>query len=235
MSTNQLEHGWTASPVGRVAAPLREQVTAELRRAILEFELKPGQRLIERELLEKLGVSRATVREALRELSTEGLVTVEPQRGAIVAAPSLAEASEMYEIRAVLESLLIRFFIERASDEQVQQLRATVEEIAEETAREDHVYDLLASKDRFYTVLEEGAQSPTLTQQLDGLKARVRVLRATSLSFPGRGKEVVAELRAILEAIEDRDVERAAERCVEHIRAASRTAMRGLEQPPSEP
>lgn len=229
VSTNQLERGWTVTPVGRVAAPLREQVTAELRRAILEFELKPGQRLIERELLEKLGVSRATVREALRELSTEGLVTVEPQRGAFVAVPSLEEAAEMYEIRAVLESLLIRFFIERASDEQVRQLRATVEEIAEETARDDDVYDLLASKDRFYAVLEDGAQSPTLTQQLDSLKARVRVLRATSLSFPGRGEEVVAELRAILDAIEDRDVERAAERCVEHIRAASRTALRKLE------
>lgn len=229
MPIEKLERSWTAAPIGRVAAPLREQVTSELRRAILDFELKPGQRLIERELITQLGVSRATVREAIRALDAEGLVKVEPQRGAIVAVPTREEAAEMYEIRAVLESLLVRFFIERASDEQVQRLRETVEEIAEETARGDDVYDLLASKDRFYEVLEEGAKSPTLIQQLGSLKARVRVLRATSLSSPGRGPEVVTELMSILEAIEARDVEAAAERCVDHIREAAQTAMRGLE------
>lgn len=232
MPIQKLERSWTAAPIGRVAAPLREQVTSELRRAILDFELKPGQRLIERELITQLGVSRATVREAIRALDAEGLVKVEPQRGAIVAVPTREEAAEMYEIRAVLESLLVRFFIERASDEQVRSLREAVEEIAEETARGDDVYDLLASKDRFYDVLEEGAKSPTLIQQLDSLKARVRVLRATSLSSPGRGSEVVTELMSILEAIEARDVEVAAERCVDHIREAAQTAMRGLEPAP---
>ena len=73
------------NPVGKAAAPLRERVIATLREAILDFELRPGQRLIERELIERLGVSRTTVRESLRELDSEGLVTVVPQRGAVVA------------------------------------------------------------------------------------------------------------------------------------------------------
>ena len=72
---NSLAESWTAEPVGRIAAPLREQVIAALRQAILDFNLKPGQRLVERELIEQLGVSRTTVREALRELTSEGLVT----------------------------------------------------------------------------------------------------------------------------------------------------------------
>ena len=75
--------------MGRIAAPLREQVIAALRQAILDFQLKPGQRLVERELIEQLGVSRTTIREALRELTAEGLITVIPQKGAIVSAPSL--------------------------------------------------------------------------------------------------------------------------------------------------
>ena len=74
--------------VGRVAAPLREQVVDVLRQAILDFRLKPGQRLIERELIEQTGVSRTTIREVLRQLAAEGLVTTIPQKGAIVVVPS---------------------------------------------------------------------------------------------------------------------------------------------------
>jgi DNA-binding GntR family transcriptional regulator len=70
--------------VGRIAAPLREQVINGRRTAILDFELQPGQRLVERELIEQTGVSRATIREALRELTAEGLVVMVPQKGAMV-------------------------------------------------------------------------------------------------------------------------------------------------------
>ncbi|MGO1768606.1 MAG: GntR family transcriptional regulator [Microbacterium sp.] len=221
-------NGWAVTPLGRIAAPLREQVTAELRRAILELELKPGQRLIERELIEKLGVSRATVREALRELGSEGLVIVEPQRGAFVAAPTPDEALEMYEIRAVLESLLLRKFIEHADDAQVGRLAESVQEYERVATAEAEVKDALSAKDGFYDVLHEGAQSPTLTQLLGGLNARVRVLRATSLSRPGRSEQVVAELQGIVDAVIARDADLAAQRCAEHIRTASRTAMAGL-------
>ena len=81
--------------VGRVAAPLREQVLDVLRRAIVEQQLPPGHRLIERELIEQTGVSRTTIREVLRELAAEGLVTTVPQKGAIVAVPTAAEACEL--------------------------------------------------------------------------------------------------------------------------------------------
>ena len=114
-------------PLGRVAAPLREQVIAALRQAILDFDLKPGQRLVERELIEQLAVSRTTIREAIRELSAEGLVTVVPQKGAIVAAPSLEDAVDLYEVRASLESLVVQRFVERASDDQVERLPAAVD------------------------------------------------------------------------------------------------------------
>src|SRR5256885_12198463 len=84
--------------VGRVAAPLREQVLDVLRQAILDFRLKPGQRLIERELIEQIGVSRTTIREVLRELTAEGLVTTIPQKGAIVVVPTPGEAADLFEV-----------------------------------------------------------------------------------------------------------------------------------------
>lgn len=229
-ASNSLAESWIAAPMGRSAAPLREQVIASMRQAILDFNLKPGQRLVERELIEQLGVSRTTVREALRELTSEGLVTVVPQRGAQVAAPSLDDAADLYEARASLESLVTERFTERATDEEVARLRAAVEEYVSVAATGHGLTEALAAKDRFYVVLLEGARSAVLRQLLEGIQARVRVLRATSLSEVGRAAEAGTELLGVLEAIERRDATGAAERCAAHVRAASDTALRSLRE-----
>lgn len=219
---------WTAAPVDRVAAPLREQVISALRQAIRNFDLKPGQRLVERELIEKLGVSRTTIREALRELASEGLVTVVPQRGAIVSAPSLAEAMDLYEVRAALESLLARHFVERASDTEVKELTRSVEDFAKVSRTASDFRMILAAKDQFYRVLIAGARSATLRQLIESIQARVQVLRATSLSEAGRASEVVNELNAIVKAISDRDADRAATLTAQHVSNASVTALHSL-------
>lgn len=228
MTSNSLAGSWSAEPVGRVAAPLREQVTTVLRQAIVDFSLQPGQRLVERELMERLAVSRTTIREAIRELSAEGLVTVVPQKGAIVATPSLDDSIDLYEVRASLESLVVQRFVERASDEQVTRLHRTVEDFASTTTATTAIRDVLKSKDRFYEVLIEGARSAALQQLLESIQARVQVLRATSMSEPGRPLEVVEELRGIVAAIADRDIERASALCAAHIRRASITALAHL-------
>jgi GntR family transcriptional regulator, trigonelline degradation regulator len=110
--------------IGRVSAPVREQVLAVLRDAILSFRFKPGQRLIERELIDSTGVSRTTIREVLRELAAEGLVKTIPQKGAVVVAPSAEEAEELYEVRGVLEGHLVKRFVENATEAQVQRASA---------------------------------------------------------------------------------------------------------------
>lgn len=222
---NSLAESWNAEPIGRVAAPLREQVLAALRQAILDFNLKPGQRLVERELMEQLGVSRTTVREALRELTSEGLVTVVPQRGAVVATPTPDDAIDLYEVRAALESLVVQRFVERATADQVRRLDEAVQGFAEASIRTADIRQILAAKDRFYVVLIEGARSAALQQLLEGIQARVQVLRATSLSEEGRTFAAVRELQGIVEAIKDRDADLAARRTAEHIRAASATAL----------
>jgi DNA-binding GntR family transcriptional regulator len=233
-TTNSLAETWKAAPMGRVAAPLREQVIAALRQAILDFQLKPGQRLVERELIEQLGVSRTTIREALRELTSEGLVTVVPQRGAMVTAPSLDDAVDLYEVRASLESLVVRRFVERATDDEVTRLHDTVEDLAVLASETDDIRAILAAKDRFYAVLIAGAGSSALQQLLEGIQARVQVLRATSLSEAGRTPEVVRELRAVVEAITARDAERASRLCAEHVHAAAATALSSLRQAEAE-
>jgi DNA-binding GntR family transcriptional regulator len=226
---NALEQ-WDVAPIGRVAAPLREQVIDAMRNAIFNFQLRPGQRLIERELIDRFGVSRTTIREALRDLASEGLVTVVPQKGAIVSAPSAEEAADIYDVRAHLESLAVQRFVSRASDEQVALLRATVDKLAEECRRDrPDTLVLLRAKDAFYDTLIEGAGSEVLKQLLGGLQARVRLLRATSLGASGRPTSTAKELGAVMDAIERRDGESAAQLCVQHVRNASITALRSLE------
>ncbi|HEX5014329.1 MAG TPA: GntR family transcriptional regulator [Candidatus Limnocylindrales bacterium] len=224
-ANNSLSESWTVEPVGRVAAPLREQVVAALRKAILDFHLKPGQRLVERELMEQLGVSRTTIREALRELTSEGLVTDVPQRGAVVATPTLEDAIDLYEVRAVLESLVVQRFVARASDDQVARLAAAVDAFEAAIGRGADIREVLATKGQFYEVLIEGAASTALRQMLEGIQARVQILRATSLSERGRAPEAIRELRAIADAVKARDSELAAQRATEHIRNASATAL----------
>jgi GntR family transcriptional regulator, trigonelline degradation regulator len=223
----------TAAPdvsmrVGRVAAPLREQVIDVLRQAILDFRLKPGQRLIERELIEQIGVSRTTIREVLRQLAAEGLVTTIPQKGAIVVVPSEEEAAELYEVRAALEELAVRRFVEHASDSQVAALRAALDDVERVTRSGGDIVEMLRAKDAFYEVLLKGSGNRAIHEILAGLQARVRMLRATSLSQPGRPERAVAEIRAIVEAIEARDADAAAAACAAHVNHAASTGLEAL-------
>ncbi|MBK1788021.1 GntR family transcriptional regulator [Prauserella cavernicola] len=228
MTTDTNDGQSQLAPVVRVGAPLREQVIDSLRQAIMEFRLKPGQRLVERELIGWLGVSRTTIREAIRELASEGLVTVVPQKGARVSAPSREEAADLYEMRASLESLIVRRFVERASDEQVARIVAAVDEYERVVHASGDMRTALAAKSGFYRVLVEGAASAPLQQILEGIQARVQMLRVTSLSQPGRLTDVVVELREIVEAIERRNAARASRLCAEHIMMAAHTALGNL-------
>jgi DNA-binding GntR family transcriptional regulator len=215
--------------VGRVAAPLREQVLDVLRQAILDFRLKPGQRLIERELVEQTGVSRTTIREVLRQLAAEGLVTTIPQKGAIVVVPSAQEAADLYEVRAALEALAGRRFVRHASDEEMAQLRKAFKEIERLSRRRvSDTQAMLAAKDNFYDVLLEGAGNRAIQDTLDSLRARVRFMRATSLSQPNRLKGTVAEIRQIVEAAEARDEDAMAAACEHHVNQAARSGLSGL-------
>ena len=214
-----------------VAAPVREQVLGNLRTAIFDRTFAPGQRLIERELCELTGVSRTSIREALRQLEAEGLVKIVPNRGPIVARISAREATELYEVRAVLEALAVRLFTERATVEQIAQLDAAVDRIEAESS--GGPASLLQAKDHFYDVLLTGADNAMVVWVLESLRARVTFLRATSLHRPGRSQETVSELRSLLDAIRRRDAEGAWLAAVHHVNQAAAVAQQVLaEEPP---
>jgi DNA-binding GntR family transcriptional regulator len=215
--------------IRKFAAPLRQQVLDGLRRAIIDGRLAPGMRLTERELTKMMGVSRTVVREALRQLESEGLVALIPNKGPVVRALTLAEAKDLYSIRAVLEGLAARQFVENASEAQRKLLARALEVVASAYEKGD-AQQVLDTKNRFYDVLFEGAGSETLSTMLSTLHARIWRWRALGLSHPRRSaqrsKESIKGLRAVLAAIKKHDAEAAEKLTREEAQRAAAEVMR---------
>lgn len=212
---------------------LRTLVAERIRSAIANNRFPPGFRLIERELCELLGVSRTSVREALRELESEGLISSRGGR-LIVAVVEAREAAEIYQVRTALESLAARLFVRNATSEQVAALEITVRSLL---AASEHYESavFLAAKARFYEALFKGAGNAVAASMLRTLHAKVSQLRAASLSSPGRVRDSVREILDLVAALKARDEERAAQLTARHIENAREAAMRVQRQVPPNP
>lgn len=208
--------------------PVRDQIANLIREAIADMRLSPGQPLVERELCEATGTSRTSVREALRQLESEGLVVSVPGRGITVARVSRAEAEGLYEVRAALEGEAGRLFALRATEDDLRELEAAVSAIE---AVSDDPQQMLHAKSAFYRTLFAGTKNAQLSQILETLHLRVTLLRALSLSMPGRPAQSTREMRAILDAARRRDAEETRRFCIAHIEAAARAGLAGLESP----
>lgn len=219
-----------AAPLIRISpSPVRRQVEEHLRRAITDGVYAPGEHLPDRVLCEQLGVSRSIVREAVRLLEAEGLVTVVPYRGPFVALLSAEDAAQVYEVRAALEGLAGAGFAERASDDERAELRRVYEALeASDPANGRRA--LLEIKRRFYDVLLRGCRNAYAARMLQQLLNRNTQLRAMSLSAPDRLPSTIREIGRIVEAVERRDAEGARQACLDHVRAAAAVALRILRE-----
>jgi DNA-binding GntR family transcriptional regulator len=207
-SSNLPQPGPALHVIQKAAAPLRQQVLEELRQSIIAGRLNPGDRLMERDLIEMMGVSRTVIREALRQLESEGLVAIIPNKGPVVRELTLEEARDLYSIRAVLEGLAARLFVEHATDAQVEKLEHALLSVGEAYDRGD-TERILEAKNSFYDVLFQGAGSQTLSSMIGMLHVRIWRWRALGLGHPQRSQERSQEsmrgLRVMLKAIRVHD------------------------------
>ncbi|HKF73928.1 MAG TPA: GntR family transcriptional regulator [Stellaceae bacterium] len=210
--------------IKRQTTTLRQQVLEALRNAILDFQFKPGARLVERELCAMTGVSRTSVREALRHLESEGLVENVAQRGPTVATLTIEDARQIYEVRSALEGLAGALFAARASDAQRHALVAQMRKLEEAFASGDR-RRIRQQTSRYYDVLLEGSGNRFVGDMIRGLQARVTFLRATSMSHPDRAPASLAEMQRITKAIQKRDPKAAEAACRAHIEAARDAAL----------
>ncbi len=213
--------------VTNVAAPVRRQVAKVLRGAITSGRFAPGQHLVEKDLCELLGVSRPSVREALRELEGEGLIEITPNKGTSVKRLTAADAASVYQVRAALEALAARLFVECATDAHVVQLSVAVETLARAYETLD-VEQILAAKQVFYDVLIEGTGNNVIHSMLRPLNDRITLLRRMTLSSPKRAKQSIREIRNLLSAIKRRDADAAYEVSMHHIQQAAKVALKEL-------
>ena len=210
--------------VNRNPVTLREIVLDKLRSAIMNFQLLPGDRLVERDLCERLGVSRTSVREALRHLESEGLVEFADAKGPSVAIITLADACDIYELRCVLEGLIVQLFTLRAKAKDIRALEKALEE-NREALKDGELQQVLDSVQSFYDVLLEGSGNHVAATQLRQLQARISYLRATSVSQANRRSVSNQEMERIVEAIKSGDPLAAHQASVDHVRAAAKVAL----------
>ena len=213
--------------VSRETTSLRLLVENRLRAAIGNGIFKPGQRLIERELCEQTGVGRTSIREALRQLEAEGLVTTVPHRGPIVSTISVEEAEQLYELRALLEGFAGRACARSRDPAILERLRKQYE-IMVVVGRNEDRSDLLTAKTEFYAAMLEGCGNVFVQRFLNMLLNRVTLLRMTSMTQKDRIDHSLKEIKTILVAIESGDEDVAERACIQHIRNAAPIAIAAL-------
>ena len=167
------------------------------------------------------------MREALRELESEGLINTVPFRGPLVTKLTAQDAASIYEVRGVLEALAAKLFAEKASPEQIEELSRTVDRL-EAAYKTQDVEQILVAKKAFYDVLLDGSQNVMIPSMLRTMNARITQLRRVSLSSPKRLPGSIKEIRTVLKAIKARDPETAFQASMRHIAEAQRAAIAKL-------
>lgn len=205
-----------------------ERVFHAILDAVLDHRLAPGTKLKERELSEIFGVSRAAVRGALTRLGHSLLVELRPNRGAVIANPSLAETRDMFEARRVLESAIVQRLARSLRAKQIAELRAFVAEESRAYQKGDRKAGQRLSI-RFHKVLSELAGNATLDRFMEHLICRTPLLalaRTGHIAYCGAD-----EHREVVEALARRDAAAAARRMTEHLTNVENELLAGREAP----
>jgi len=209
------------SAIGREHASLAKRVADELRRAILTNRRHPGDRLVEDRLSEEMGVSRVPIREALRALAAEGLVEVQPRRGATVADVSQEVARDLVEVRATLEGLNARLAARHHEPVIVAELRQVLDE-GNRAARSKDVDDLVRLNGDFHDKLAEAGRNTLLWDIMRVLRERTSLVFAANTAR--RAVQDWDEHSRILAAVIDGDEELASMLATRHVRRAAEAA-----------
>ena len=215
-----MDAGKNRSDAPEKSASLTQMVYEKLRAAILSGEYHTGESLVETHLAEQLSVSRTPVREALRQLELEELVYSVPHKGMVVRGVSKKDIDDIYTIRFLLEGQAARWAAERASEDDLNDLRETLELMELYTRRGDFRH--LAQLDtRFHEALYSACKSHVLHHTLALLHGHSALARLNSLQTPSRAEKTLQEHRDILNALEQHQADEAARLAEAHIARAN--------------
>ena len=187
---------------------LREKILETIRDAILKGSLKPGERVSEPELAERFGISRTPIREAFRQLESEGYLKVIPRKGAVVASLSERDIEEFYAIKIILEGFAAKMAAEKLSMKDIEKLESINQRLAQ-IAKDGDVKNFFRVHNEFHEVFIKAAGNERLYEMINQLVMKFKRLRLASLSVHGRMEISVEEHRNMIQAFKDNDGDKA--------------------------
>lgn len=207
--------------------PLRDVVFNTLRKAILTGQLKPGERLMEVHLANRLGVSRTPIREAMRKLELEGLVIMVPRRGAEVAKITEKSLKDVLEVRRALDVLSAELACDRITEEEIHKLHEACREFAQTVESRD-ASAITKADVALHDIIIEATRNQRLQQLVNNLSEQMYRYRFVYIKEESRHDNLVAEHLEIYESIASRDKERAARAAREHIDNQEKSILRQI-------
>jgi len=207
--------------------PLRDVVFNTLRKAILTGQLKPGERLMEVHLANRLGVSRTPIREAIRKLELEGLVIMVPRRGAEVARITEKSLKDVLEVRRALDALSVELACDRITQKDIRRLWDACGEF-ERAVREGEASVIASADVALHDIIVEATGNARLQQLVNNLSEQMYRFRFVYIKEESRHDNLIAEHREIYESIVSRDKERAAAAAKLHIDNQERSIIRQI-------
>lgn len=196
--------------------PLGEIVYVALREAIIKNQFKSGERLMETELADEMMVSRTPVREAVRKLQSEGYVVMLPRKGTYVTSLTIQDVNDVFEIRGALESMAAVLASERASDEEINEIKKFIEDEAVLWDSSD-LARTIRSDIQFHSLLYRASKNTKIENLINDLREQTQRLRSSTLSRPGRLRFALEEHKQILAAIAARDHDGARNASIAHV------------------
>ena len=208
--------------------PLRDVVFNTLRQAILRGELKPGERLMEIQLANKLGVSRTPIREAIRKLELEGLVLMIPRKGAEVAEITEKNMRDVLEVRKALEELAVQLACDKITKEEIEEMKKAAEDFKKILKSKD-ITEIAEADVRFHDIIYMATDNQKLIQLLNNLREQMYRYRVEYLKEGETRDLLVKEHEELTKAIKERNVEKAKQLSFQHIENQRMAIMRSIE------
>lgn len=207
--------------------PLRDVVFNTLRNAILKGELEPGEKLMEKKLSEKLGVSRTPIREAIRKLELEGLVVMTPRKSAEVARITREDLTDVLEVRRVLESLAIDLACRNITGEIIAELEDNLVRF-DAAVKKNDITEIATTDVEFHEAIYKSTGNKRLIQILNNLREQMYRYRLEYIKDKQTRENLVAEHRCIIDALKERDNTKGREVMLNHIEKQQTTILENI-------
>ncbi|OPX45790.1 HTH-type transcriptional regulator LutR [Ruminiclostridium hungatei] len=207
--------------------PLREVIFNSLREAIIIGELRPGERLMEVQLADKMGVSRTPVREAIRKLELEGLVDMIPRKGAHVAELSVKDIMDVLEVRASLDGLATALAAERITDDELKELKHINIQFSQYIDKEN-LNGSIKKDAEFHDIIYRASRNDKLITILNNLREQVQRFRVIYLKDYSSPKNLIKEHNDIFDAINSRAIESSRSLAKSHIQNQEATILNSI-------